>query len=168
MYSFFGFVLEVVYSRVTGGRGGRKCLLLLPLCPVYGFGACIVLLLPQWVQNRPALLFLLGGAAATGIEYLSSVFYQRALGVSFWDYQGLPGSIKGRICLPFSFVWGVLALVLAYGVHPILAPSLSAIPQPVFWLALATLVTDMAVSAVLLRRTQDLRGLRWYDAHHPA
>ena len=43
-YSFLGFLLEVGYARWTGGRRDRKCLLLLPLCPVYGLGACAVLL----------------------------------------------------------------------------------------------------------------------------
>ena len=36
LYSFFGFLLEVAYARATGGRGDRKSLLVLPLCPVYG------------------------------------------------------------------------------------------------------------------------------------
>ena len=60
-YSFLGFLLEVGYARWTGGRRDRKCLLLLPLCPVYGLGACAVLLLPPWVLERPLLLVVAGG-----------------------------------------------------------------------------------------------------------
>ena len=59
-YSFLGFLLEVGYARWTGGRRDRKCLLLLPLCPVYGLGACVVLLLPPWVLERPLLLVVAG------------------------------------------------------------------------------------------------------------
>ena len=39
-YSFLGFLLEVGYAWWTGGSLDRKCLLLLPLCPVYGLGYC--------------------------------------------------------------------------------------------------------------------------------
>lgn len=39
VYSFLGYLLEVAYAKIVHGRGsGRKCLLLLPLCPVYGGG----------------------------------------------------------------------------------------------------------------------------------
>ena len=109
-YSFAGFLLEVAYARLTGGRPDRKCLLVLPLCPVYGLGACAVLLLPGWVRDNPLSLFLLGGGLASWAEYLAALFYEEALGVSFWDYSGLPGNVRGRICLPFSLIWGILAI----------------------------------------------------------
>ena len=47
-YSFIGFLLEVAFARMTGGRADRKGLLVLPLCPVYGVGACLILSLPGW------------------------------------------------------------------------------------------------------------------------
>ena len=94
LYSFFGFLLEVAYARATGGRGDRKSLLVLPLCPVYGVGACLILLLPRTVIQNPFTLFLLGGLAATAAEYGMAILYERGLGVSFWDYTGLPGSIQ--------------------------------------------------------------------------
>ena len=85
LYSFFGFLLEVAYARATGGRGDRKSLLVLPLCPVYGVGACLILLLPRTVIQNPFTLFLLGGLAATAAEYGMAILYERGLGVSFWD-----------------------------------------------------------------------------------
>ena len=62
-YSFLGFLLEVGYARWTGGRRDRKCLLLLPLCPVYGLGACAVLLLPRGCWSGP---FAGGGGRSGG------------------------------------------------------------------------------------------------------
>lgn len=162
LYSFLGFLLEVAYARLTGGRPDRKCLLLLPLCPVYGLGACAILLLPGWVTARPALLFLLGGGAATGAEYLMALFYERVLGVSFWDYRGLPGSIQGRVCLPFSLAWGLLCLPLVYWLHPLLAPVLTAVPAPVSGVVMALLAADVVTSCLLLRRTGNRDLLRWY------
>ena len=81
LYSFFGFLLEVAYARATGGRGDRKSLLVLPLCPVYGVGACLILLLPRTVIQNPFTLFLLGGLAATAAEYGMAILYERGLGV---------------------------------------------------------------------------------------
>lgn len=51
VYSFLGYLLEVAYAKIVHGRGsGRKCLLLLPLCPVYGGGAW-----PLWPSAVPIL-----------------------------------------------------------------------------------------------------------------
>ena len=161
--SFFGFLLEVAYARATGGRGDRKSLLVLPLCPVYGVGACLILLLPRTVIQNPFTLFLLGGLAATAAEDGMAILYERGLGVSFWDYTGLPGSIQGKICLPFSLAWGALALPLIYFVHPAVARLTALIPPGVTWTAAATVAADMAVSGVLMKVTGNRDCLRWYQ-----
>ena len=161
-YSFFGFALEVAFASAVGGRPDRKGLWVLPLCPVYGAGACLILLLPGWVQDRPVLLFLLGGAAATGAEYAAALYHERVLGVRFWNYEGLPGNVRGRVCLPFSLAWGLLALGLTYWLHPLLLPWLARIPAPVGWTALATVLTDGLLTALVLRQRGDTACLRWY------
>ena len=163
-YSFLGFILEVIYARATGGQRDRKCFLLLPLCPVYGLGACAILSLPDGVLRSPGLLFLFGGLTATGAEYLTALLYEKGFGISFWDYHGLPGNLHGRVCLPFSLVWGILSLPLVYWLHPLLLPLFSAIPAPVGWAALVTLLSDGVVSALLLKRTGSRTSLRWYAA----
>ena len=162
-YSFAGFLLEVAFARLTGGRADRKGLLVLPLCPVYGAGACLILALSGWAGGRPGLVFLLGGGAATAAEYLAALYHEKALGVSFWNYDELPGNLHGRVCLPFSLAWGTLSLGLVYRVHPVLSPWLGRIPAPVGWLALATLLTDGLFTAALLRTTGDTASLRWYE-----
>lgn len=162
LYSFLGFLLEVIYARATGGRTDRKCLLVLPLCPVYGLGACAILLLPDWITAQPLLLFFFGGLTATGLEYFAAFFYEKALGVSFWDYRNLPGSLRGRVCPAFSLAWGTLALILVWWIHPLLAPPLATIPAPVSAAALVTALADFFLSSALLRRTRDRNVLRWY------
>ena len=148
-YSFCGFLLETAYARLTGARGSRKCLRVLPLCPVYGAGALAILALPVGVQGRPWALFLLGGLVATGVEYAWAALCQRGLGVRFWDYAGLPGNIKGRVCLPFSLAWGALAMGLVYGVEPVMGPILGGIPAIVTGWAAAAVGSDLLLSAAL-------------------
>lgn len=162
-YSFAGFLLETAFAWLTGGTAGRKGLLVLPLCPVYGAGACLVLALTAPVRGEPPAVFLVGGLAATAAEYLAALYHEKALGVSFWDYSDLPGSLRGRVCLPFSLAWGTLSLGLVYWLHPLLAPWLARIPAPVGWLALAALLTDGLFTAALLRTTGDTASLRWYE-----
>lgn len=162
LYSFLGFLLELAYARATGGRSDRKCLLVLPLCPVYGLGACAILWLSPWAMDFSPLLFLLSAAAATGVEYATAVFYERLLGVSFWDYRQLNWNIHGRVCLPFSLAWGCLSLPMVYWLHPMLSPYLASIPPVITWLAAGTVGLDMLISSALLKRTGDRACLKWY------
>ena len=161
LYSFLGFLLEVAYTHATGGRPNRKCLRVLPLCPVYGIGACLILFFSGLAKEYPPALFFLGAVTATAVEYLTAAFYETVLGVSFWDYSDLPGNLHGRVCLPFSLAWGVLSLPLVYWLHPLLSSALAAIPAPVSWMALAALAMDTLLSAALLRRYRDISCLCW-------
>ena len=162
-YSFLGCLLEEAYAAATGGRSGRKGLRVLPLCPVYGAGACLILFVTGGVTAWPPAVFFLGGLAATAAEYCAALYHERVLGVSFWSYDGLSGSLHGRVCLPFSLAWGTLSLGLVYWLHPLLALWLAHIPAPVGWLALAALLTDGLFTAALLRTTGDTASLRWYE-----
>ena len=129
IYSFLGFLVEVVYVRVVGGaKRDRKCRLLLPICPVYGLGALAVLALPPFVQARPLLLLPAAGAACTAVEYLTSLFYEKVFRVSFWDYSHLPGNLGGRVCPLFALFWGILALAVLYLIHPAAAWLAARIP----------------------------------------
>ena len=162
IYSFCGFLLEVAFARMAGHpKRDRKCFLLLPLCPVYGLGACLILLLAPLVRS-PLWVMAAGGLAATGAELVMGLFYQFVLGVKFWDYAGMRGSIGGLVCPAFSLCWSVLALTLVYLVHPAVALLAQQIPLVLAPPTLILLGADALVSCVALRRTGTTEVLRWY------
>ncbi len=161
-YSFCGFWLEVLFARATGARKrDRKCRLFLPLCPVYGWGAAAILLLPRWVQARPVLLFLAGGAAATAVEYILSLFYEKVWHVRFWDYSALPWNVGGRVCLWFSGVWGLLSLGLVYWVQPYARALAAALPPELAFPCALVLAVDGALTGAALRQ-RGTDALAWY------
>ena len=163
IYSFFGFLLEVAFARlIRSEKRDRKCFLLLPLCPVYGLGAMAILALPAPVRASPPLLGLFGGLAATGVEYLMALVYEKGMGVAFWDYSQLRGNWQGRVCPLFSVFWGLLSLLLIYRVHPAVEALLPAMPLPLTLSALALVLADGLCTVVLLRRTGSAQSLRWY------
>ena len=162
-YSFWGFCLEILFARVTHtAKQDRKCFYFLPLCPVYGLGALAILALPGFLSEHPFLLFLSGGAVATGAEYGMGLFYERVLGVRFWDYSHLPANLGGKVCLLFSAMWGLLSLGLVYLVHPTMERLAAALPQA--WLVPAALffTLDTLFTCFVLRRTRSTEALRWY------
>lgn len=163
LYSFLGFLLEVIYARLTGAeKRDRKCRLLLPLCPVYGLGAVMLNGLPAVFRERTLPLFVIGGLCATAIEYAAAFFYETVWRVRFWDYGKLWGNIQGRICLPFALVWGTLSVVLVRWVLPITDRLTAPLPD---WLLLpcsALYLADFILTCAVLHRTGSTRALQWY------
>ena len=96
-FSLLGWVLERLFAAVTRSpRRRRRCLLLLPLCPVYGLGMAAVLALPPSLRSGWPL-YLWGGLTATSVEYIYHWWGETFLGVSFWDY-----TVVGCVC---HFPW---------------------------------------------------------------
>lgn len=137
-------------------------MLFLPLCPVYGIGATGIVSLPPAVTGHPALLFFASAAIATAAEYGMSLFYEKAWGVSFWNYSALPGNLHGRVCPVFSLVWGLLGLALVYYIHPVVTAAAAHIPAFLTIPVLLLFVIDFALTTILLRQSHDTSVLIWY------
>ncbi|WP_158099364.1 putative ABC transporter permease [Pseudoflavonifractor sp. An85] len=162
VYSFLGYLLEVAYSKVVHGHGrGRKCLLLLPLCPVYGVGAVAIVAL-SGPDPQPLWGMTVGCLVATATEFLFGLYYKYVLGVSFWDYSQVGGNVGGLVCLPFSLAWSGLALVLLYTVHPFVKTCVLAIPPQLSTPAWIVFLADCLVSSFALKREGNALVLQWY------
>ena len=164
IYSLLGFFLELVYARATRcEKLDRKCLLLLPLCPVYGLGGALILALPPVILRNPLLLSLCAVPIATASEYAAALFYERAWKVRFWDYSGHPFQLHGRVCLKFSFFWSIISLFVVYVLHPYLvAPLIRGLPNALLLPLFLVFAADSLLTGELLRSTHSTAALIWY------
>ena len=118
-----------------------------------------VLALPAAWTEGPWLL-LSGGLTATAVEYGVHWAYERFLGVRFWDYSGVPGNLRGRVCLPFTLAWGPLSAAAVWWVQPWAAALAAAVPPGVTYLCLLLFAVDALLSLRLLRVTHSIDLLR--------
>lgn len=158
-FSFLGYLLEKGFARLTHAeKQNRKCFILLPLCPVYGFSVIAVLALPQ--QWRSGWLLLVSSALIPCLmEWGLHWYYERFFGVRYWDYRDQPLQWKGRVCLPFALAWTVLTPVAVLGVAPVISRCIPLIPPFVTvgcWMLLAA---DWLCSRYLLWRCGDTEML---------
>ncbi len=160
-YSLAGCFLERVYARRTTGETHpvRRCLLFLPLCPVYGLGAMAVLALPDSMRQG-LWLPVAGAAAATAVEFLYHWACEALLGVKFWDYSHVRGNLQGRVCILFSLAWGALASMALLLIHPLLEAVIVRIPAPLTLLALLVFTADAVCTLRILLVTHSVAALR--------
>ena len=82
------------------------------------------------------------------------------MGVSFWDYTGVFGNLRGRVCLPFSLAWGLLLFPAVYLVTPPVVALADRVPVGVTWWLLLAFTADAVCSLRFLAVTHDLEALR--------
>lgn len=158
IYSFLGWLVERCFAAVSRSEDRRRrCLLLLPLCPVYGLGMLAVLSLPPMGTLE---LTVFGGLAATAVEYVCHWAGERLLGIRFWDYARVPGNLQGRVCLPFTLAWGALVWAAVRFVQPGAAALAAVAPAWLTYLFLLVFTADAVCSLWFLRVTRDLGELR--------
>ena len=120
IYSFLGYLVEVLYGIVTKGViESRQSFLYGPFCGIYGLGA-ILMILPFKKFDKANRLQIFFGSFLIGclVEYFISWFGETFLHVKWWDYTNYFLNINGRVCLYFGIFWGILGLWLIQKVNP--------------------------------------------------
>ena len=110
LYSFLGWIWESGYVSLREKRWMNRGFLNGPLLPIYGFGAVFILLFTLPVAANPLLVFLMGMAGATLMEYVTGSFLENTFHVRYWDYSMYRWNLHGHICLTASLFWGLFSL----------------------------------------------------------
>ena len=118
LYSFLGWVLEVVYHVLVVGKVINRGFLNGPVCPIYGFGMLSVLLILKPFSDNTLLLFAGGIFFATLIELIGGFVLYKMFHMRWWDYSEEPFNLGGYICLKYSIAWGFCIVFAMKVVHP--------------------------------------------------
>lgn len=145
IYSFLGWILESVYCSIHEKHIVNRGFLFGPLCPIYGFGSLLLLVALTPAVSQPLLVFAISFILTSLLEYVVSFLLEVLFKKSWWDYSHMPLNINGRVWLPFSLVWGGLAMLLLYVVHPFFHGLLGQLSEStVFVIAIVALVLLVA------------------------
>jgi uncharacterized membrane protein len=119
-YSFIGWLCESIYCSVAAGHFINRGFLNGPVCPVYGFGAMLVIwiLSPLKEHDHLVLLFFAAVLLTSTLEYLTGFLLEKAFNTRYWDYSDKPFNIKGRVCLENSLLFGGMSVIAVALIHP--------------------------------------------------
>ncbi|MBR0382547.1 MAG: hypothetical protein IJH71_08940 [Eubacterium sp.] len=160
IYAMIGWGVEVVYQAVKKGIIVNRGFLNGPVCPVYGFGMCSILLAIGAVSGGKELnlfiLFLVGTALTTTIELVAGRILDLAFHARWWDYSDMPFNLNGYICLEFSIIWGLGCVFVIKLVHPLIEHlTADTIPaqygMPFLGMVYATLLADCIITVATVR-----------------
>ncbi len=162
LYSFMGWCGEVCLAAVYKRKFINRGFVSSPFCPIYGTGAvAFTVFLPE-LKGNLFFLFLGGVILASFIEFVTGALLEKVFHRKWWDYSDIRFNFEGYICLRYSALWGVFAVLLIYFVNPFLASLLSLFPHflgvILLWGLIVLLVMDTVGTALAVLGMQKRMG----------
>ena len=156
IYGFLGWCVEVAYCGVENGNFVNRGFLNGPICPIYGFGAVIVILCLTPIKDNVLILFI-GSAVLTSLLELATGFaLDKIFHARWWDYSDKPFNLGGYICLKFSIYWGLVCIALMKGIHPAIFNLVKALPHFLGIIILvfltAVFIADITVTVITINK----------------
>lgn len=146
IYSFVGWVVEVIYQALKKGKIINRGFLNGPVCPIYGFGMVAVLLFFDYIdigslqEASGVFLFAIGVLFSTAIELFGGWTLDKLFHTKWWDYSKEKYNLHGYICLKFSIIWGIGVVFIMHVIHPLVQKfSVNLVPSKIGWWILAIL-----------------------------
>ena len=131
IYSFIGWVIEVIYYGITEGKFINRGFLAGPLCPVYGLGFYAAIWIFEPFKDNFMILFFGMAAACTIVELIAGFILYHAFHMRWWDYSDYKLNLGGYICLRFFIYWGIAASLGMYVLHPAVKWLIAHINYPI-------------------------------------
>lgn len=150
IYSFIGWICETLYCSVFAKKFINRGFLNGPFCPVYGFGALLIIFLLGNLPKNIVLVFLAGTIITTILEYFTGWLLEAIFHAKWWDYSHNKFNIKGRICLTNSILFGLLSVILVLFIQPFVNSVVAILPYIAkMWMTgslFAYVIADMSVT----------------------
>lgn len=156
IYSFMGWCLEVAFFGVTTGKFVNRGFLNGPLCPIYGVGGMMVILILLPLKKYVVLLYICSVLITSALELITGLALEKIYHVRWWDYSDRPFNFKGHICLSFSLAWGIACVFVMYVIHPPISSLVLNINDTaeivIVCVLIAILVSDIIVTIATLKK----------------
>ena len=156
IFSVIGWLLETCFSFYSLGYFTKRGFLYGPLCPIYGWGAIILILFFRTYKKHNLKLFIYAAIIFSIFEYFVSFAMEAMFSLKWWDYSNEFMNLNGRIGIFYSFAWGIIAILFINLIYPFFKKKinifLSKIPYKVQLIIAYILgivfITDTALSFV--------------------
>lgn len=129
IYSFIGWVMEVIYAGILDKKFTNRGFLIGPICPIYGIGCLLIIILLKDFKSHPVGLFILAIVIASLLEYFTSYFMEKIFKARWWNYTQNKFNINGRICLETMIPFGLIACLVMYIVNPFILETIYKLPE---------------------------------------
>lgn len=150
IYAFLGWCTEVAYAALELKQFVNRGFLNGPVCPIYGFGVLVVLVILTPLKKNFLLLFLGSVILTSVIEFITGFLLEKIFHNQWWDYSDENFNICGYVCLKFSILWGIGCTLVMDVIHPTIDKFIKFMPKILGMILLVffciTFVVDIVIT----------------------
>lgn len=118
LFAFIGWLMETVYAIINLGHFVKRGFLYGPICPIYGYGALLLIMFLEKYRNKDLKLFMSAAIIFSAFEYFVSFALDALFAMHWWDYTNDFLNLNGRISIFYSFAWGIIAILFINHIYP--------------------------------------------------
>ncbi len=118
LFSFFGWLMETLFAIYNFGYFVKRGFLYGPICPIYGYGALMLILFLNRYKKNNFKLFIYSSIIFSIFEYIVSYCLDALFAMHWWDYTHEFFNLNGRISIFYSFAWGIIAILFINHIYP--------------------------------------------------
>lgn len=153
LYAFIGWCLETIYSLLVLGHFTKRGFLFGPICPIYGFGAILMILFIGKYKKNSLKLFFASAILFSAFEYFVGFALDAIFAAKWWDYTYDFFNLNGRISILYTIFWGLAGLLFINNIHPFFSKkiekSISSIPTYILKILIYLLPICLVADTVL-------------------
>lgn len=139
IYSLVGWCVEVCFAAVQHRKFVNRGFVNGPFCPIYGFGSLLIMLFLRELTDNLFFLFLGSAILSTVLEYITGFVLEKIFHQKLWSYSKIRFNIGGYVCLRYTILWGLLAVLTMRFTNPFLCRILAFVPNIITRIVLLSL-----------------------------
>lgn len=139
IYSLVGWCVEVCFAAVQHRKFVNRGFVNGPFCPIYGFGSLLIMLFLPDLTDSLFFLFLGSAILSTVLEYITGLALEKIFHQKLWSYSKIRFNIGGYVCLRYTILWGLLAVLTMRFTNPFLCKILALVPSIIARIVLLSL-----------------------------
>lgn len=120
IFAVLGWIMEIIVCSFGEKKIVNRGFLIGPYCPIYGFGASIMLLFIPY-KDDPFTCFVLSLFTCSILEYFTSYLMEKMFKIRWWDYSSDTFNINGRVCLRNALAFGALGVIFTRYLYPVVS-----------------------------------------------
>ena len=155
IYGFGGFLLESSFGSIINKRLTiRGGFLTNYFCPLYGLCAIVIIQIFTICEISLSYRFtalltatISSIVAVTFLEYATGLALDRFFHHKMWDYSQNLFNLHSYICLEFSLMWGIVAIILSSFIHPVIEVAVMAIPESIKYFSISIIFAILVLNS---------------------
>ena len=165
VYSFIGWLIGTVLAAYRRHRFIDVGFLYGPYCPSYGICGVLFAVLLHELKGQWFFLFLGGAIIVFMVVYLTGFLLQQIFHHKWWDCSHKRFQFGSYVHMPYTILWGLMAVISIQFIEPLLLGVLHWIPMSIREILLIVLLIIMGIdllgtlTGILSTRSRVKKGI---------